>query len=138
MAPRKVNTVVKPRVDLGAYYHHETAGQTDGLTLTLKDLGSTRTYLDIHHAIRPSLTTEVTNAALASLCTLVLSSMASASWDDFQEAFETMAEGSVARKDVENARHWAVARSHGKWSTGGAMSASEKIQRLAWSAPFKF
>ena len=29
-----VNTVVKPRVDLGTYYHHETAGQSDGLTLT--------------------------------------------------------------------------------------------------------
>ena len=50
----KTNTVVKPNVDLDAYYHHETAGETDGLTLSLKDVGSARTYLDIHHAIRTS------------------------------------------------------------------------------------
>ena len=64
--------------------------------------------------------------------------MASASRDDFQEAVETMAEGSVARNDVENAYRWAPALSHGRWSTGGTMSAGDKSQWLASSAPFQF
>ena len=93
----KVNTVVKPRVDLDTYYHHETAGQTDGLTLTLQDIGSSRTYLDIHGAIRASPTTEVTKSVLTTLCALVLSSMANATWDDLQEAMGTMVGRSIAR-----------------------------------------
>ena len=83
-------------------------------------------------------TPEVTRTVLATLRALALPSMASASWDDFQEAFDTMVEGSVARKGVENACQWVVARSRGKWSTGGTMTAGEKSQWLAWSTPFGF
>ena len=64
--------------------------------------------------------------------------MASATWDDFQSAFDTMERCSVARKDVENAYHWVAAHTHGKWNSGGAMSSGERSQWLAWNAPFKF
>ena len=134
----KVNTVAKLRLDLDQCPYHETARQTDGLTLTVKDVGSARSYRGIHHPIRTSPATEVTKAVLTALCTLVLSSMASASWDDFQVAFETIAEGSVARKVVEKTYHWVVARSHGKWSTGGTMTERDKNEWKAWSTPFKF
>ena len=64
--------------------------------------------------------------------------MASATWDDSQEAFDTMEVGSVARKDVEYAYHWVAARAHCKWNTGGTTSAGNRNAWLAWSAPFKF
>ena len=98
-AVSKVTTVVKPDLDLSMCPQHETAGQTDGLTLTLQDIGSARTYLDIHGAIRASPTTEVTKSVITALCSLVLSSMAIASWDDSQEAL-TATGATVARKDV--------------------------------------
>ena len=123
-----VNTVVKPRLGLGPTTRRQ-GSPTGSRSLA-------RTYLDIHHAIGTSPTTEVTKSVPTSLCTLVLSSMASASRDDFQEAVETMAEGSVARNDVDY--RWAPALSHGRWSTGGTMSAGDKSQWLASSAPFQF
>ena len=133
----KVTTVVKPDLGLSMCPQHETAGQTDGLTLTLRDVGSARTYLDIYGAIRASPTTEVTKSVLAALCTLVLSGMASATWDDFQEAL-TATGGDVARKDIEQAFHWVAARSHGKWNTGGSMTEREKNEWKAWTSTFKF
>ena len=101
-AASKVAAVVKPSLDLDARPLHETAGQTDGLTLTLQDVGSARAYLDIHGAIRASHTTEVAKSVLTAICTLVLASMANAAWDDFQEAMSAMVGGSFARKDVEH------------------------------------
>ena len=112
-AASKVTTVVKPDLDLDMCPQRETAGQTDGLTLTLRDIGSARTYLDIHGAMRASPTTEVAKSVLVALCTLVLSSMASATWGDFQEAL-TATGGTVARKDVEQAFQWLAARSYSK------------------------
>ena len=38
----KVNTVVPPRLDLDSCPHHEVAGDTEGLILGRKDVGSAR------------------------------------------------------------------------------------------------
>ena len=75
---------------------------------------------------------------MTSICTPVLTILARATWDDFQEAFDTMEVGSVARKDVENAYHWVAARTRCKWNSGGTMSAGDRATWLAWNAPFKF
>ena len=74
----------------------------------------------------------------ACLCTLVLSSMATAAWTDFKSAFDAMAEGSIAKKDVTDAFHWVAARTHGQWNTGTEITQAERSQRLAWDRPFKF
>ena len=94
--------------------------------------------MDIHTAIQASSTPEVTNAVLTSICSLILTTTGSAAWTDFQSAFDAMEPGSVAKKDVEAAYHWVAARTHGPWSTGGAMSPGERSQWQAWSTPFIF
>ena len=123
----KVNTVVKPRVDLDTYYHHETAGQTDGLTLTLKDVGSAWTYLDIHHAIKASSTLNLRSR----------SSPPFARWSSrrWQAPLGTT---SSPPSTPWNLYHRVAARTHWNWNSGGAISSGDRCQWLAWHAPFKF
>ena len=64
--------------------------------------------------------------------------MGTAAWADLQGALGITDPGAVASKDVANAYHWIVARTHGQWNTGGAMSAGERSQWLAWDMPFKY
>ena len=83
-------------------------------------------------------TTEVTKEVLTCICTMMRSSMATESWTDFKSDFESMAEGSIAKKDVADAFRWVAARTHGQWNTGAKMTQAERSQWLDWDKPFKF
>ena len=134
----KVSTVAPPTLEMGNYPSMTVAGDTDGLTLSLEDVGSTKSYLDIHTAIKANSTPEITKEILASVCSLIISSMGATAWTDFKIALDMMEPGSVASKDVVSANHWIVARAHGQWNTGGAMTPGERSQWIACDTPFKY
>ena len=55
----KVDTAASPKMDLENYPCLTVAGDTNGLALTLADVGSAKTYLKNHTAIKGNSTPEV-------------------------------------------------------------------------------
>ena len=104
-AAAKASAVVQPDLDLPLYPNLVVARGKDGLTLNLQDVGSAKTHLDIHTTIKGNPTPEVTKAVLSSICTLIVSSMGTASWADCRSALDLMAPGSIAQKDMASAYH---------------------------------
>ena len=139
-AAMKVSTVVAPRLDLDSYPYLTAAGDTDGLALSLKSVGSARHYHDIHSAIKASPTPEVTKEVVTPICSMILSSMATSAWADFKTAIDSITEagGARSKKDVTDAHHWVAARTHGQWNDGQKMTAADRSQWLAWGRPFEF
>ena len=58
-ASLKATTVVAPRIDLSYCPGRVVAGDTDGLTLSLKDVGAAKHFFDISKAIKASPTPEI-------------------------------------------------------------------------------
>ena len=84
---------------------------------------------------------QVDRPVLGALCALIVGSLNSATWQDFEEVLKTCqaAKNDISRKEVEKAYHWVQARTQSQlWSNLQKMTSREVAEYKAMPSPFAY